>query len=110
MASHQVVKLKAHLVGNIQVSYCFLFIGDQNTLQNEGLNLTYLLVRECLGAVNHCQMLELVDRIVRMRIFFLVDWLHRLGLLLFFLLFVGVDTRDEETITVILNVLNVRSR
>jgi hypothetical protein len=55
-------------------------------------------------------MLELVDRIVRVRIFFLVDWLHRLGLLLFFLLFVGVDTRDEEAIAVILNVLNVRSR
>ena len=73
------------------------------------LILTYLLVRECLGAVDHCQVLVLVDRIVGVRVFFLIDWLHRLSLLLFFLLFVGVDTRDEEPIPVVLNVLDVRS-
>jgi 1-acyl-sn-glycerol-3-phosphate acyltransferase len=53
--------------------------------------------------------LVLVDRIVGVRVFFLIDWLHRLSLLLFFLLFVGVDTRDEEPIPVVLNVLDVRS-
>ena len=32
MARHQVVKLEAQLVRNIQVSYCFLFVRNQDAL------------------------------------------------------------------------------
>jgi len=67
----------------------------------------YLLVRECLGAVDHGQVLVLVDWVVRVRIFLLVNGLHGLYLFLFLLLFMGIDSSDEEPIAVILNVLNI---
>lgn len=63
------------------------------------------MVRKSFGAINHGQMLVGIDWV---EILLLIDGLH--GLLnwwFFLLLIMGVDTRNEKTIAIILNVLDL---
>lgn len=63
--------------------------------------MTYLLVGECLGTINDCDVLVLVDWVVLL--------LNGRCLVLhhFVLAAVGVDARDEETTPVVLHVVHV---
>lgn len=65
------------------------------------MDMTYLLVGECLGAINDCDVLVLVDWVVLL--------LNGRCLVLhhFVLASVGVDPRDEETTPVVLHVVHV---